>query len=171
MRYGTKAVLTVLAVLLLAGGAYAIHKIYPAESTPPLPGANAEKLNEYIVYQNPYRSWDLWPGKGKLYEGGAPHGMLLTTFINETAFYSIWKKEPFKDGAIIAKENYTKEKKFVALTVMYKIKGYNPKAGDWFWVKYAPDGSVQAAGKVGACIECHSQRKDNDYILTAPVVK
>jgi hypothetical protein len=73
MRYGTKAVLTVLAVLILAGGAYAIHKIYPAESTPPLPGANAEKLNEYIVYQNPYRSWDLWPGKGKALQGRGHH--------------------------------------------------------------------------------------------------
>jgi hypothetical protein len=171
MRYGIKAVLTVLAVLTITGGAYAIHKIYPSESTPPLPGPSAEKLNEYVVYYNPYRSWDLWPGKGRLYEGGEPHGLLLTTFVNETAFYSIWKKEPFKDGAIIAKENYTKDRKFVALTVMYKIKGYNSKAGDWFWAKYASDGSVQAAGKVEPCIECHSQRKDNDFVMTGPVVK
>jgi len=25
-------------------------------------------------------------------------------------------------------------------TVMYKVEGYNPDAGDWFWVKYSPQG-------------------------------
>ena len=76
-----------------------------------------------------------------------------------------------EDGSIIAKENYTAEKKFVALTVMYKIKGYNPTAGDWFWAKYNPDGTVAAAGRVKGCIDCHSAKKDNDYIFTGEVKK
>ena len=33
-----------------------------------------------------------------------------------------------EDSSIIVKENYTADKKFVALSVMYKIKGYNPAA-------------------------------------------
>jgi hypothetical protein len=55
------------------------------------------------------------------------------------------------------------------LTVMYKFKGYNPEGGDWFWAKYARDGSVMASGKVEGCIKCHGRRKDNDYIYTGTV--
>ena len=61
-------------------------------------------------------------------------------------------------------------KKLESLSLMYKIKGYNPDAGDWFWVKYSPnDGYVLASGKVDACITCHASKKDNDYIHTATV--
>ena len=54
---------------------------------------------------------------------------------------------------------------------MYKIKGYNPSAGDWFWAKYNPDGTVAAQGRVKACIDCHSAKKDNDYIFTGGAEK
>jgi len=151
--------------------AYAIHEIIPSETQIVMPGPNAEKLNEYIVRYDPYKAWELWPNKGKLYKGTEPHGSLLTTFVNKEAYYSIKKKKSMEDGSIIAKENYTADKKFVALTVMYKIKGYNPEAGDWFWAKYNPDGTVAAAGKVRACIDCHSAKKDNDYIFTGEVRK
>jgi hypothetical protein len=54
----------------------------------------------------------------------------------------------------------------MAVTPMYKFKGYNPEAGDWFWGKYGPDGKVMVAGKVNGCIECHEDVKDNDWIFT-----
>ncbi|MEW6740366.1 MAG: DUF305 domain-containing protein [Nitrospirota bacterium] len=72
---------------------YAIHEIIPSETQVPEPGPDAEKLNEYIVKYNPYRAWDLWPKKGKLYKGTEPHGALLTTFVNDTALHSIRKKK------------------------------------------------------------------------------
>jgi hypothetical protein len=149
--------------------AHAIHEIIPSETQIVLPGPDAEKLNEYIIRYDPYRAWGMWPGKGKLYKGTEPHGALLTTFVNNTASYSIKKKKGLADGSIIVKENYTAEKKFVALTVMYKIKGYNPEGGDWFWVKYSPDGKVEASGKVKGCIDCHAKQKDNDYLFTGKV--
>ena len=31
---------------------------------------------------------------------------------------------------------------------MYKVEGYNPAAGDWFWAEYGSDGSVRKAGRV-----------------------
>lgn len=151
--------------------AYAIHEIIPSETQIVMPGPDAEKLNEYIVRYDPYKAWGLWPKKGKLYKGTEPHGALLTTFINTAAHFSIKKKKGMEDGSIIAKENYTADKKFVALTVMYKIKGYNPAAGDWFWAKYNPDGTVAASGRVKGCIDCHSKKKDNDYIFTGEVRK
>jgi len=159
------------AVFILGFGftANAIHEIIPSETQIVMPGPDAGKLNEYIIRYDPYRAWDMWPGKGKLYKGTEPHGALLTTFVNYTASYSINKKKGLTDGSIIVKENYTADKKFVALTVMYKIKGYNPEGGDWFWVKYLPDGKVEASGKVKVCIDCHAKQKDNDYLFTGKV--
>jgi hypothetical protein len=170
MKHLLKGIVPVLVLLGVVAWAYAIHEIIPSETFVPMPGANAEKLNEYIIRYQPYRSWKLWPGKGRLYEGTEPHGSLLTTFVNDIAYRSIRKKAGMREGSIIAKENYTADKEFIALTVMYKIEGYNPEAGDWFWARYAPDGKVEASGKVGACIKCHSRRKDNDYIYTGAVV-
>jgi len=30
---------------------------------------------------------------------------------------------------------------------MYKVAGYNPGAGDWFWAKYSPQGKADKFGK------------------------
>lgn len=147
----------------------AIHEIIPSETQVPMPGDDAERLNDYIIRLEPYRYWKLWPDKGRLYKGTEPHGVLLTTFVNDAAYYSIKDKKGMADGSIIVKENYTADKKFVALSVMYKIKGYNPEGGDWFWVKYSPDGKAEASGKVKGCIDCHSKMKDNDFIFTGKV--
>jgi len=163
--------LIIIFILGFSISAYAIHDITPSETIIPEPGPDAKNLNEYIVKYNPYRTWPLWPGKGKLYKGTEPHGALLTTFVNDAAYRSIKKKKGMAEGSIIVKENYTADKKFDALTVMYKIKDYNPEAGDWFWVKYAPDGKALASGKAEACINCHAKKKDNDYIFTGEVKK
>lgn len=151
--------------------AHAIHETIPAETQIAEPGPDAAQLSEYIVKFKPYTSWQLWPGKGKLYPGKEPHGSLLTTYVNETAYYSVRDKKGMADGSIIVKENYTADKNFVALTVMYKLKGYNPAGGDWFWAKYGPEGKVLASGMVEACIKCHSEKKDNDFIWTGEVKK
>ena len=34
-------------------------------------------------------NWQLWPDKGRLYEGQEPHGMLLTTYLNDTALQAL----------------------------------------------------------------------------------
>ena len=70
-------------------------------------------------------------------------------------------------GAIIVKENYGKDKKtLMAITPMYKLKGYNPEAGDWFWVKYDSSGKVLKAGKVKGCIDCHRTQEDKGWLFT-----
>jgi hypothetical protein len=135
-----------------------------------LPPADPQVLYKYITQENRYDTWDLWPGKGKLYEGKPPHGAFLTTYLNRSAVRSIKAQREMADGAIIVKENYTPEKEIAAVTVMYKIKGYHRVAGDWFWAKYGADGSVQKAGKVDGCINCHGAKKANDYIFTSDFV-
>jgi hypothetical protein len=116
------------------------------------------------------KNWKMWPGKTALYKGTEPHGALLTTYVNGTALKAIeGKKGKLPVGSIITKENYMPDKKLAAITVMYKVKGYNPEAGDWFWAKYAPDGKIEAEGKVEMCIKCHSMKKDNDFVYTGPL--
>ena len=77
------------------------------------------------------------------------------------------KGHPKPYGTIVVKENYTSAKKLAAITVMYKVKGYNPGAGDWFWVKCAPDGTVQKAGKPAGCVNCYMARADKDFIMVS----
>jgi len=139
-----------------------------------MPGADGVQLQKYLTKDKPYVKWKLWPGKGKLYKGTEPHGALLTTYVNEAALKSIKAKKGLKDGSIIVKGNYMPDKKLAAVTVMYKVKGYNPGAGDIFWMKYLPDGKIEASGKSGMvdmCIGCHAKVKGNDYLFTGKVKK
>lgn len=139
---------------------------------PPLPAADADAVWQYIKKTNKYRWWPKWPGKKKYYEGAHPHGALLTTRITRDAKKVIKKKTGvFDNGAIIVKENYMPGKTLAAITVMYKVQGYNPEAADWFWAKYKPDGTVEKAGKVKGCIDCHRDKADNDWVFTGEITK
>ncbi len=169
MKIVTLALSTLFFIAAFGSNAFAIHELIPSETLVPEPGPDAEKLNAYMVKYKPYTSWHTIPGRGRLYRGSKPHGALLTTFVNEAAYSSIMKKTGMDDGSIIAQESYTADKKFDSLYVMYKIKGYNPSAGDWFWVKYNPDGQALVSGKVETCINCHATHQKNNYIFTRPV--
>lgn len=161
-------------VILVSMGAsaYAIHETTPAETEITLPGPNAGAVHTYITVAKPYTKWDLWPGKGKMYPGTQPHGDYLTTYVNEYGMFDIKKKKgSLSDGTLIVKENYGADKSFTALSVMYKIAGYNRSAGDWFWAKYDKDGKVLASGRAEACIKCHEKKKDNDYIFSDELKK
>jgi hypothetical protein len=52
-----------------------------------------------------------------------------------------------------------------AVTLMYKVGGFNPDVNDWYWVAFAPDGTVNAEGAVEGCINCHGQDGNADYPL------
>ena len=133
-----------------------------------LPSPKAESVWAYISKTNPYTEWDHWPGKDGLYPGQSPHGAYLKLYANPVAIEAARAGQTeMPDGAFIVKENYAKDREtLAAVTPMYKVKGYNPSAGDWFWAKYGPDGAVQTAGKVDSCINCHAAVKQNDYIFT-----
>jgi len=134
------------------------------------PKADGKALYDYITKGNNYKSWEKWPGKGELYPGKEPHGSFLTTYVTDNALSAIsGKKGSMPDESIIVKENYSPDKKLAAITVMYNETGYDAEHNDWFWVKYEPDGKIDAQGKVQGCIDCHGQKKDNDYIWTGDI--
>lgn len=139
----------------------------------------AGELWSKMQYENYRENWEMWPGKEAFYKGKEPHGVLLTTFVNDAVYKAIENKDKdgkMPPGAIIIKENYMPDKTLGAITVMHKIEGFNPEANDWFWVKFGPDGKVMTmemggmtmklAGKVPGCIDCHGVQSRNDYVFT-----
>lgn len=118
------------------------------------------------------------------YEGTDPHGMMLETFYTRATVDG-------HEGALIVKRNYGPEGVSVdeilgdpaghlgAVTVMFqRAAGYDDETGNWFWVKYLPDGSLDKtpdgigmAGLVGkgmdeGCIACHAGAGGEDMIFT-----
>jgi len=99
------------------------------------PAADGKAVWDFIQ-KGKYQSWKMWPGTEPQYKGPEPHGAFLTTYVNQTAFDSIKaKKGKFADGAMIVQDNFGKDKKLKHVDVMYKVKGYNPKGGDWYWAQ------------------------------------
>ncbi len=145
---------------------FSVVAVLMAQKPASMPAAKGEQLSRHILKDSPYTEWSLFPGTKKLYKGTEPHGALLTTYVNDVALDSIKKKKAFGEGSIIVKENYMPDKKLAALTVMYKVKSFNPEAGDWFWLKTTPDGRVEDSGKMAMCIACHAKVKAKDYVFT-----
>lgn len=114
------------------------------------------------------KKWEHWPGKQPLYKGTQPHGMLLSTYLNPQAFNAVKSgADQMPYGSIIVKENYTKDRKLSAVTVMQRRQGYNTEAGDWFWAKYKSNGDIMTAGKVDGCISCHTTSASGiEFIMT-----
>ena len=167
MKRTLLAFLVVVLVLVGVYSAYAIHQTQVDGTKPVYPGANAAKLYTFMTQPKPYyERFNLWPGTSKLHAGNDPHSPFLTTYVNDAAFASIKKKKAMPDGACIITEEYAADKKLKALTVMFKVKSYNPEAGDWFWVKYdSLNGYVLESGKIESCISCHGDKKGSDYLF------
>ncbi len=142
------------------------------------PAADGAALLDYLLNQDPYTAWgtwnaDRWSDFGGLLVSGEPHGNTIRIFVNDVAREAVLADDfdgtlPY--GSIVVKENYmgalSNPGEVAALTVMYKVEGFNPQAGDWFWLKAAGDGSaVMAEGAVEGCINCHSQEGNADYLL------
>jgi len=128
-----------------------------------MPGADPAELWEYITQTSPYTQWKFWDDHKGMVAGRQPHGSLHKVYVNDKAYGS--STAPLEYGAIQVKENYNKAQKLMAITVMYKVKGYNPGDGDWFWVKYSPTGMAKPYGKPNGCIGCHGAKADNDFVI------
>ncbi len=129
----------------------------------PKPEAEAEAVWKYITDTHPFETWPFWPDHQGTYNSKGPHAPKHKIYVNKQALDS--KKPPLQNGSMVVKYNLSPADEVKAVTIMYKVKGYNPAAGDWFWAQYSPTGEVQEAGKPENCIACHSDKAGNDYIL------
>lgn len=167
IKMKSKGLAWIIIPLIMLGAFLVSAFTLSAPEDDPMPAADAEELWTFITEEKPYTEWDHWPGTEGMYEGQSPHGAYLKLYVNEISFVALaHNKKEMPQSSIIVKENYNKDKKLVAITPMYKIDGYNPEAGNWFWAKYSADGEVMASGKVESCISCHSKKKDDDYLFT-----
>lgn len=131
------------------------------------------KLWNYINKAK-YRYWAPVPGESEeAYRGEGPHGEYLKMYLNRRA---AGNPDQLPYGSMIIKENYAFDGiSLEAITLMYRVEGYNPKAADWYWVKFnsngsvsqksTPNGSIPVAGKVSACIDCHDRAEDEDFVF------
>lgn len=117
------------------------------------------------------------------YKGTHPHGAILDTMdttitVNGHTGDVIVKKNFGGEG--ISKEAVANnpDKWLKAVTVMFRReKGFDTENKDWFWVKYAPDGTVMKnpkdmalAGRVAkgmdqGCIACHGAAPGGDMVF------
>lgn len=138
------------------------------------PDTSGAAMWAHIQGEDYRENWELWPGMGEFYKGNSPHGMLLTTYVNQVAFQVLSAGvTTLPAGAVVVKENYMPDSVLAAVTVMYKEAGYNPDFSDWFFTKHLPDGSLDAMpngmameGRLPGCQGCHVARKDADFLFT-----
>jgi hypothetical protein len=125
-----------------------------------------------------------WPMSSDYYPGQSPHGAFLRLYYNMvnidgTPYHVIVKDNFGGEGATKETVSESPDKYLVAITPMVQREdGYDPDDNNWFWVKYAPDGSIMKnpkglalAGKVAkgsstGCIACHANAKGNDFIFS-----
>jgi len=147
----------------------------PRATRPRTPAEFSQSFWKHLKKQDsPYTKWGSLPGKTGMREGADPHGAFIQTFANKTATD---RPDTLPYGAILVAENYdTDQKTLKDITVMYRSKGADPKHGDWYWLKYLPDGSVARtsdkegkkpiAGVVASCIDCHSKAAGRDLVFS-----
>lgn len=129
------------------------------------PDTTAEGIWAFLQEVDYRESWRRWPGTAELYPGVEPHGMLLTTYVNDLAHDALTNgAATMPPGAIIVKENYMPDSTFAAVTTMYKVQGYNPEHQDWFFAKHDPQGMVDVFGREPMCQDCHSTAPGGDYL-------
>lgn len=168
LKSGTRITLLAASVVAaLAAGCTQMQKMPQMMGmAQPMPAADATALWNHLEGVKYASTYKLYPGKGRMYAGSQPHGAFLTTYVNDAAHRALSNDtKPLPVGSILVKENYMPDRKLAAVTVMYKVAGFDPQNNDWYWLKRDAAGKVEASGKVAGCIGCHkpSQR---DYVLT-----
>jgi len=135
---------------------------------------------------NPKASYRQWGTPGKTRRQGGQSGLggvgsqagmfhreVGQTYLNDTANRNL-QRLPL--SSVLVREEYAADGQTLEnVTVMYRAKGADPEAGNWYWMMYQPDGSLaktspeqggrEIAGRVQSCIECHRQAGGNDYLF------
>lgn len=145
-----------------------------AEKTAPITVTeiDAEKLWQRITEETNYKNYSQWSGHEGFRLGMQPHGSYHKIFINpELSEQLPISNNTAPNGSIIVKETFTIDKEATPITVMAKIKGYNPEHNDWFWAMYDTQGNVIREGKPAGCINCHNTYALNDYIIVRDLDK
>ena len=170
-------------VLVLAGAVafVAVPACTNGQGTPFGDQEDVEFASAVWTAMGDYQGWLM---RSDYRPGGSPHGDFVRLYYNivtvDGSPYHVIVKDNF-GGEDVSLETLPKEagERLMAVTIMVQREpGYDPENHDWFWVKYAPDGSVarndqgmRLAGKVAkgmqtGCIACHAKAGEGDYLFT-----
>lgn len=153
----------ILTVYLSAFAANNEKKDLPAFTTNNI---TAQALWTRITKEDDFHKYNYWPDHVGLQPGRAPHGPYNKVFINGVIKDDLPVTNKIVPiGGMIVKEGYDLDKELVNISVMIKVKDFNPTESDWFWAQYTPEGKVLSSGKVSVCISCHGAFKDNNCII------
>jgi pathogenesis-related protein 1 len=137
-----------------------------------MPEPEAEAVWKHISQESSFTEWPFWEdGKGITSSTNSDsYSPNHRVYINKQALSE--ERIPFPNESILVSYIRSPAGEPKAVTVMYKVKGYNPAAGDWFWAKYSLTGEVEEAGKIQRCISCHARKiPNNDYIASTSLKK
>lgn len=119
----------------------------------------------------------------EFYEGVEPHGFVLEFLerqmsIGGKKMWVLVKRNYGPAGVTVQQVSDNPARYLKAITVMVqREKGYDEENRNWFWVKYAPDGTVMknnraialagrvAKGERTGCILCHAAAEGRDYVF------
>jgi len=166
-------------VLMMAAPAvawFAVSFWYAPQQAEAQSGTRRAKQTHYSALWNWLKSanYTSWNGPNgtppDFQEGQSPHGALIKVYLSP---HTAADANGLPAGSVIVKENYSPDKKLMAITVMHRSPGYDPQHGDWYYAKYMPNGmiattppemkSMPIAGKFKMCVECHSAADGNDF--------
>ena len=150
-----------------------------SEKTMRPPFGNAEDIDYSRQLWAKMKAKGLNSTPANLYVGGPPHGPVrevLEAIIDGKRI--IVKRNFGGEGVSVESVSQNRAAFLKAITVMAKREdGYDPENGDWFWVKYKPDGNLHTnakgmklAGKVAkgmdkGCNFCHQSASGNDLVF------
>jgi hypothetical protein len=128
--------------------------------------------------------YDGWMMTTDVYPGASPHGKFLRMYynivtVNDKPYHVIVKDNYGPMEATMEDVKNDPAGHLMAVTVMVQREaGYDPDNHDWYWVKYAADGTIDKndkdmalAGRVAkgmdmGCIACHKAAQGGDYLFT-----
>ncbi len=128
-------------------------------------------------YQNWLLRTDIMPGR-------SPHGKFIRTYFSILNFdgkhyHAIVKDNYGGQDVTLDQVKKSPDDYLMSVTVMVQREaGYDPDNQNWFWVKYAKDGTIDKngqgvamAGRVAkgmdkGCIACHRSAQGGDYFYT-----
>ncbi|HII01510.1 TPA: cytochrome P460 family protein [Methanosarcinaceae archaeon] len=141
----------------------------PAETpeTEAAPEPTGEEIQAYVMEEDNYKNWELWPGTGELDPGKGPHGDQIAIYVSDSALSAIEEKaDVMPANSTVLKEGYDSEGELISVVVMHKVEGFDPAYNDWFWLEYDAEGEIISEGKVLSCQNCHARQANNDYLFT-----
>ncbi|HRK74669.1 MAG TPA: cytochrome P460 family protein [Rhodothermales bacterium] len=160
---------------------YFIVFIFGCDTTPapdPDPDPDERTTDETLYDFAKSTTGYVWYKKSDLLlpkSSGSGHtAPLMRTRFNATASAKLdaaGKVQPnatFPDGSVVVKELVTSGGDLSLYAILYKKSGHpDADAKGWVWGYINPDGSVRisASQKGAACISCHTQSGNIDYVL------